>query len=709
MKLTRRDVLRFAGGSVVGVFFTPIPWKLLDDTSIWTQNWSLTPTLPRGPRTSSYTFCTLCPAGCSATARRVNGVPFGLSGIPAHPLHTGILCPAGFAAHHMPYHPLRFDGPRRFAGKELESPMIPVPLEEVVDRVKAVLASNAASGGTVAVLDQRPGRAISGAYQQFLSGFRSALYITPPSGADETLTALQVLAGGTLPPAGFDLANTQTLLSFGAPILDGWGSPGMVQARFGRGTDAPARLIQIESTGSRTAHAADLWLPVRPGTEAAVALSIANVIIREGLVTPAIERTFPDYAAYRELALQYHPHPVSTLAGVEADAIVRAARAIASGPSITLSGRETAGGPYPRTTALLIASLNLLTGNVGRPGGIVFRAAMPDAGNLPVKTLRLQDVPDHSVHVLIMDAAESGDVFPPALLERKLVPGTSCVVSLAPTITSRSGLADFLLPTAPAMECWEEVNGMPGAPVATVSVAQPLVAPRPGQVDPASFLRAIAGGAGAEDTRATIRGRVDAIAAARRGSVVNPADGSTTAVATMAGADELWDALVGGATWVDDAPAAGAGVRGTLLDGMTAKEITAAAHPAGGSAHALHFMPFGMRAAVAAGGVSPILSKLFQESDLRLSAGTVVLNPETAALLGVAENGLVKVRTPAGRMSARVKLDPTVMPGVVRAAVGPLPNRTPAQEEILDHGALALCIIREDGTWCSTEATIEKA
>ena len=93
MKLTRRDVLRFAGGSILGTVFTPLPWKMLDDTSIWTQNWSLTPTLPRGAMTTRSTYCTLCSSGCAVTARCVNGVPFALDGVADHPLAGGVLCP----------------------------------------------------------------------------------------------------------------------------------------------------------------------------------------------------------------------------------------------------------------------------------------------------------------------------------------------------------------------------------------------------------------------------------------------------------------------------------------------------------------------------------------------------------------------------------------------------------------------------------------
>jgi anaerobic selenocysteine-containing dehydrogenase len=641
----------------------------------------------------------------------VNGVPFALTGVQGHPLDGGAMCPVGLAAHHMPYHPLRLNGPQRFESKSPDSPLTPVSLSDAIAKIRTELAAAMASGGTVAVLDQRPGRAISDLYKSFLGGFPSHRYIVPPTGVDETIMSLGELSMGALPDAGFDFEHTRAVVSFGAPLLDGWGNAGRMQAIFGDRSAQGRKLIQIESHRSRTARSADLWLPIRPGTEAAVALSIANVIIRESLYAPSIEKAFPDFNAYREIVMRYHPHPVSALAGVTPDAIVQTARALAAGPSIALAGNDPAAGPLPRATSAIIAGLNLLCGNVGREGGIVYRQATPVATSPLLPATRLQDVPDHSISVLIMDAAESGDAFPAPLLEQKLVTGRSVVVLLSPTITSRSAMADYLIPTASAFEGWEELPSAPGSPVTSFAIASPLLPAQAATVDPVAFVNGIASSSdpGVKNAEGLLRRKTDELFAGKSGSLVSAPGFARTPVASVASADEMWSALVAGGCWIGDASAvAPKSLHCVLVQAGAEASITDAARPVKQREGGVVLEPFGMRAALSSGSVSPIMSKIFQETNLRALGGMVLLNPATAAAAGIADRSTVLVKTAQGSMKAQILIDATVMPGVARAAVGPFPNKTSADTELQATGVFALCTIRPDGSWRHTEATIEK-
>jgi hypothetical protein len=182
-----------------------------------------------------------------------------------------------------------------------------------------------------------------------------------------------------------------------------------------------------------------------------------------------------------------------------------------------------------------------------------------------------------------------------------------------------------------------------------------------------------------------------------------------TPVASVANADDMWSALVAGGCWIGDATAAAPkSIHFVLVQAGAETSITDAARPVQQREGGVVLEPFGMRAALSSGSVSPIMSKIFQESNLRALGGTVLLNPATAAAAGIADRSTVLVKTARGSMKAQILIDATVMPGVARAAVGPFPNKTSAGTELQTAGVFALCTIRPDGSWRHTEATIEK-
>src|SRR3954466_6298586 len=80
MSVGRRELIQLGAGAGAGLLFTPVPWKLLDDTAKWSQNWSWIPKLPRGEVTAKQTRCGLCPGGCAVEARCVGGSPVYLKG-----------------------------------------------------------------------------------------------------------------------------------------------------------------------------------------------------------------------------------------------------------------------------------------------------------------------------------------------------------------------------------------------------------------------------------------------------------------------------------------------------------------------------------------------------------------------------------------------------------------------------------------------------
>jgi formylmethanofuran dehydrogenase subunit D len=123
----------------------------------------------------------------------------------------------------------------------------------------------------------------------------------------------------------------------------------------------------------------------------------------------------------------------------------------------------------------------------------------------------------------------------------------------------------------------------------------------------------------------------------------------------------------------------------------------------------LVLVPTGWRAAIDQGALSPLMSKVFQESDLRDMAGRVFLNPSTAASVGVTSGGRALLKTSAGSATVTVVETETVMPGVISGVVGPLPNGVTTGDGPGNDDILALCDLRDDGTWRVTSATLNSA
>ncbi len=209
---TRRAAVQAIAGSAVGVLFTPAPWRLIQDSALWSENWPGIPRPVRGEISFKSTHCTLCPAGCAVRARCVGERPVSLAG------ENGGLCALGVTGHHLPYYP----------GRVKQGP---------VEEARAA-AARVEPPERVAVLDLRPGRTASRVYRRAMAAAPNGMYLTPAE-----------------PPVVVNLSAAKTVLSLGAPLLEGWIALPEVLAVRDR-----FRLVQVEPGLSRTAALADDWL-----------------------------------------------------------------------------------------------------------------------------------------------------------------------------------------------------------------------------------------------------------------------------------------------------------------------------------------------------------------------------------------------------------------------------------------------------------------
>ena len=686
MTLQRRDLLFGLGGGFAGLAFTPVPWKLLDDVSIWTQHRRALAVPARGPVVFKAAACTLCPGGCALRVRCVGPRPVSIAGEPRHPLGGGA-CALGLTLHHLAYHPLRLAAPARRVDGRLE----PVALEAALATIAAAVAAANRAGQSVMVVDRRPGRVVSEAWRELLSAPASGVYATLP-GEEGALAA-----AGQATPLGIDLERTRTLLSFGAPVLEGWGRPGrMLAARAG------LRVVQVDSWRSPSAALADEWLPVAPGAEGVLALALAHALLQSD------DSRAPE--PVRRALAAFAPAQAAQRIGIAPERIASLARTLAAGvPAVAVGGGEAGAGPLAPDSERAIALLNVVLGSVGREGGILGRRPVPEpTGATTVTLAALAEVPAGSVRVALLDAADDGRALPWPLVARTLAKD-ALVVSLSPFDGALARHAGLVVPAPAPLEGLEEVLPTADAVAGSYSLSQPLLQPPPGATDTIAFLQRLAPALGATVSAASheerLKQRVAAILATGRGRL-HVRGASAYEAAQPADAGAAFELLAQGGVWIDDpAPVALATGPWPL---PSAAALAAWTRPAE-APPAPVLVAFAARGAAGQTPLSPLLTKLYQESDLRGAVGVAALHPRTAATLGLRDRQAVRIESAAGSLVATLCFDDRLPPGRVALAAGPEPATFHPEAKRTDRGALAVAVPAADGTWRETSVRIREA
>jgi anaerobic selenocysteine-containing dehydrogenase len=325
----------------------------------------------------------------------------------------------------------------------------------------------------------------------------------------------------------------------------------------------------------------------------------------------------------------------------------------------------------------------------------------------------LDELPDRSVGLMILDGSDSGFALPSAMLRRKLIGHQGMLVALTSTLTPISTSADILLPiTAPYESATAiattDVNGK-----TVFGLTSGILQSKSSRPDAVEAMRGIVNASGYKPTQeltsaAILKNHLAAIAQSRRGTLLNPLTGTGVDVSALTGADDIHERMVKGERWVDESPVRTP--RGKVSIALSTHEImqecsSALSEPV--TKNQLTVMPFGVRTAHATGSVSPIMSKVFQDTAIREVDGTVLLNPVTARNLGLEPESTATLRTPTGALHVRVQSMPTVMQGVAHVAVGPRLNGAEHAEEGCNEGILGLMPADGRERWRLTYATLD--
>lgn len=317
------------------------------------------------------TTCRECPAGCGMVVRVNAGRPTKAEGNPDHPVNRGKLCMRGQAALEGIYNPDRFRGPQR---RDRYGRLQPDSWRDALEFWLQQLRPATAMPGEVVWLGQLETGTLAALTADWMQqqDFTAPLIYEPFS--YDGLRAAQAALGGRAVVPTFHIDRARYLLSFGAEFLETWVSNVEFARQFAAmhsfdANPAGAPFVAIGPRLSLTAANADEYWPARPGSEAALAWALVDMLAGAGARPPAVERPAPQPL-----------EQVAALAGLPTDYLHRAADHLRTvRPSLVLGPGYGNDSPTAASCHLAVAVLNRMLATRGSPSIRLRR--MPLAGS----------------------------------------------------------------------------------------------------------------------------------------------------------------------------------------------------------------------------------------------------------------------------------------------------------------------------------------
>lgn len=689
MKLTRRNFLAWAGISAVGAVACEGFGIREGELSIQSPA-SLPEDLVRGTDNWYATLCRTCPSSEGIIVRVMEGRAKKIQGNPVYPINLGkqsARCEAGLQA---VYHPDRIAGPmRRRVGASRGSADSFESLEwgAALDIFETRLQER--GGNMLMVTEPLRGHLamVVGRFAKALGARHMAFEAMDNNTYREALK--NVYRQELLPD--LDLANTNFLLSFGADFLSTWLSPtrwnlGYGEFRQGEGRER-GTFYQVDPRFSMTAANADKWVPIRPGWEGYLALSLAYVIISEGMQAPNVDvgdLTNGQGAAALEA---FNPETVAGLIGLPeeltggnpAEFIRSLARSFARNrPSLAIGGGSAGAHSNGLFNLEAIYALNYLVGSVGTPGGIIFNPNSPltdlpaaaQVASLSDWTSAAEDLRSGRTNLLLLHQVDPVHGLPGSLEFRDALNREGLfIVSFSPFLDDTSVMADLILPDRVYLEDWGSDIPEPGPGYQSMGIAQPVINPL-SELDPRSFpdvLLATADelGKGGElpwkNFQELLRQDSQKLFELNRGSI------------EAGSADEFWTKMLQQGGWWDERSLAAvpASLPVGLFNSIAAKAEKPQFPGLGLSGDTFYLVPFAHNTLL--DGQNAHLPWLQAAPD-PLTTITwqtwVEMNDQDAKDLGVREGDLVRIESSRGSMQALVYPTPAVPLKVLSIPLG---------------------------------------
>ena len=318
-------------------------------------------------------LCNMCRNKCAGFARVENEVVTKLNPNPYFPKSRNMLCPKGNSGIQALYDHDRLKYPLIRMGQRGDGKYKRVTWDEAFEYIKnslvKILAKEKDNRSTIAYCNGE-GFEKEEMIKFFGGKIGSSNFLDEGSICLNTRLGAYLLTIGTVGEP--DVAGSDYTIFAGSNRLESLITPDSIELAKKR----DGQVIVIDPRCTVSALKADIWLPIKPGTDLAFCLALTFVAFRDNLYKKDIvKKHFNDFAEYKSLILKnnYTPKWAEKRCGIEAELIEKVAKDFFSAKRpLFHPGRRSVGSSNDFQFRRAMALLNALAGNLNKKGGIIY-------------------------------------------------------------------------------------------------------------------------------------------------------------------------------------------------------------------------------------------------------------------------------------------------------------------------------------------------
>ena len=394
-KCSRRKFLQIAGTAAATAAFAGIPivgQKLKTITAAQAEE------LASGAPKWIYTCCNGCGGQTGIRVLVENGIvkkiepnefnPIGVANISTdyarEKARGGRMCPKGNSAVKSLYDPDRLKTPVRRVGARGEGKWEPITWDEAIAEVAKRLGEIKQKYGAQALVWFSEDHSFTHIQSDFCTAYGTPNYLNHSNLCDVARKlGYKLVMGDDRPLADFQ--NSKYTLLFG------WNPLGATKwshlpAIVNRGRQNGMKLVVVDPVFSATAAKANEWIPIRPGTDGAMALAMGNVIVNEKLYDEAfVKEWVVGFDEYSSFVKDKTPEWAEKITSVPADTIRRIARELAATKPSVIDAWSGPGHHSNGTQGTrAVATLSALLGQYDKPGTMIIPSRKGEKARGPV-------------------------------------------------------------------------------------------------------------------------------------------------------------------------------------------------------------------------------------------------------------------------------------------------------------------------------------